>query len=70
MQRAKIAKGTPVTIEITADADNEVHIHGCDLQQEVGPAKLAKFSFSADLAGVFEVELHDGKRKILELDVK
>ena len=69
-KRVKVAKGSPVVIEVTSDADQEIHLHGYDLEQEVGPAKPATFTFDANLAGVFEVEIHSTKRKILELEVK
>ena len=69
-QRVKIAKNSSVVIEVTADSSETIHIHGYDIESDVGPAQAATFSFNANVGGVFVVEIHRNNRKILELEVK
>jgi plastocyanin len=54
--RAK--KGDTVVIVVSADAPDEIHLHGYDIEKEVGPGKPARFRFKAKLEGEFEVESH------------
>jgi hypothetical protein len=69
-RRVKLAAGEPVRIRVEADVADEVHVHGYDLIKPVGPGKPATIEFTADLPGVYEVELEGAKRKLLELEVR
>lgn len=69
-RRVKLAAGEPVRIWIEADVADEVHVHGYDLTRPVGPGKPATIEFTADLPGVYEVELEAAKRKLFELEVR
>jgi hypothetical protein len=65
-------KGDPVDIEVQLDQpEEEVHVHGYEIDRpaESSPVRL---SFTADIDGVFEVELHRGdgsEAQIAELRV-
>ena len=69
VQRAAIKLGDTVILRVTSDADDEVHVHGYDLELEVGPTRPGELTFEATIPGVFEVELHDAGREILKLEV-
>ena len=69
IRREAVAAGSTVTIRVTADVDDEVHVHGYDLEFAVGGGRPAEVTFDATIPGVFEVELHDAKREILRLQV-
>ena len=45
-------------IVVAADAPDEIHLHGYDLTREAAPGAPARFNFTADLEGVFEIESH------------
>lgn len=60
-------KGEDVLLKVTADAPEEVHIHGYDVSKPVGPGQPASFDFTAELEGVYEIELENSAVPIAEL---
>jgi hypothetical protein len=67
--RVDVPVGTPVTLVITSDVADQVHVHGYDLEQELAPGQPATLQFDATIAGVFEVELHEAGTVLLRLQV-
>jgi hypothetical protein len=67
--RVQVARGTPVTLVVTSDAADEVHLHGYDIEKELAPEKPATLQFTATLTGVFEVELHEANVVLLRLQI-
>jgi hypothetical protein len=67
--RVPVAAGEQVTLVVTSDAADEVHVHGYDLSADLTPGTPAEISFAADLPGVFEVELHEAGTLLLSLQV-
>jgi len=65
----KAKKGNEIRFEVTADAPAEVHVHGYELTEQVDAGRAAKFSFPAELEGVYEVELEETATPIAELRV-
>ena len=65
-----VPAGEQVTLVITADVADEVHVHGYDLTAELAPGTPAELTFDATLPGVFEVELHDAGTVLLTLQVQ
>jgi hypothetical protein len=53
-----VTKGDRVRIVVTADAHDDMHLHGYDIEKPVEPGKPARFDFKADLEGQFEMESH------------
>jgi len=58
----EVAVGAEVIIEVVTDKHDELHVHGYDKEVEVEPGQAGRVAFTADVAGVFEVELHSGVR--------
>lgn len=50
--------GEPVTLLITSDIAEEVHVHGVDLYQDLAPGATTTVEFVAPAPGVYEIELH------------
>jgi hypothetical protein len=69
-RRVRVDRGQKVRIRVQADRDEEVHVHGYDLSGVVAPGKPAVIEFTADAAGVFEVELEQAELKLFELQVQ
>jgi hypothetical protein len=69
-RRVRVARGRRVRVQVDSDQADEVHVHGYDLSKPVGPGKPATVEFTAELPGVFEVELENAKRKLFELEVR
>ena len=67
--RVPVAVGTQLTLVITSDATDEVHVHGYDLTADLAPGTPAEISFAATIPGVFEVELHEAGTALLALQV-
>jgi plastocyanin len=54
----KVKKGDKVQIVVSADAHDDIHLHGYDIEKPVEPGKPATFRFTADIEGIFEIESH------------
>ena len=69
-RRVRVSRGDRVRIQVQGDQADEVHVHGFDLKEPVGLGKPATVEFTADLPGVWEVELENAKRKLFDLEVR
>lgn len=67
--RVAVALGTRVTITVTSDVADEIHVHGYDRTAEVTAGGAASVNFTATIPGVFEVELEGAQLQLLELQV-
>jgi plastocyanin len=67
--RVPVALGETVTLVVTSDVADEVHVHGYDLAAAVAADRPTSLTFTADTPGVFEVELHDAGTALLSLQV-
>ena len=54
----EVTKGDTVRIVVTADADDDIHLHGYDIERTAAPGRPARFRFKADAEGEFEIESH------------
>lgn len=68
--RVDVAVGTMVRIEVRADVDDEVHVHGYDLFAQVSPGQPAELEFTADIPGAFEVEAEHSGLALFQLRVR
>jgi len=62
--------GNTVRLFITADAADEVHVHGYDLTADIAPGGPVELTFVADIPGSFAVEFHEGGQLLCELRVE
>ncbi|HEU4397769.1 MAG TPA: hypothetical protein VFU54_08050 [Actinomycetota bacterium] len=70
VRRERVKLGEAVVLRVVADVADEVHVHGYDRKADVAPGKPAQIRFTADIPGVFEVELEQRRQKLLELEVR
>jgi len=70
VRRERVKLGEAVVLRVVADVADEVHVHGYDRKADVAPGKPAEIRFTADIPGVFEVELEQRRQKLLELEVR
>jgi hypothetical protein len=61
--------GDDVRFQVRSDVADEVHVHGYDVSKEVPAGGTITFSFTADIEGIFEVELEERGEQIAELRV-
>ncbi|MBB3036336.1 hypothetical protein [Hoyosella altamirensis] len=62
--------GRTVVIEVTSNTAEELHVHGYDLYADVEPGETSRLEFTADLPGIFEVELHNANAVLTQLRVE
>lgn len=67
-QRANLNQ--PVTIRVTSDAADQVHVHGYDEFADVAPGRVGEVTFVANIPGVFEVELEGSHRLLFTMEVR
>jgi Cupredoxin-like domain len=63
-------EGDRVTISIELGEPIELHLHGYDVEREVGPGEPGRLSFEADLTGRFEFENDETEEELGELQVR
>ena len=64
-------KGQTVTLEVTTDHDDEVHVHGdYNIELEVVSGMSMTKSFVADKTGSVEIESHHPEKIIAILNVR
>jgi hypothetical protein len=69
IRRVTIERGQRVTLIVSADVVDHVHVHGYDLMADVAPGSAARITFKASVPGRFEVELEERALQIAELRV-
>lgn len=67
--RKEVDLGETVTLRVTSDVADHVHVHGYDLMQDVGAGETVELTFEATIPGVFEVELEDARIPLVELQI-
>jgi plastocyanin len=67
--RVPVPVGDHVTLTITSDVADEVHVHCYDRTTALTPGTPAELTFDATIPGVFEVELHEAGTVLLSLQV-
>jgi hypothetical protein len=69
IRRVTIERSQRVTLIVSADVVDHVHVHGYDLMADVAPGSAARITFKASVPGRFEVELEERTLQIAELRV-
>jgi hypothetical protein len=67
--RVTVPLGCPVTLSVTSDVADEIHLHGYDRKAETPAGGTASISFTATIPGVFEAELEQSKLQLVQLQV-
>jgi hypothetical protein len=70
IQRPTVKQGEHVTLVVTSDVADEIHLHGYDISADAAPGSPARLSFDAKIPGRFEIELEDRGVQIAELTVE
>jgi hypothetical protein len=61
--------GGPAAFRIRSNVSDEIHVHGYEVTEAIPAGKAVTISFSADIEGIFEIELHGSGEQIAELQV-
>lgn len=68
-ERVEVNLGDEVVLVVTSDVADEVHLHTYDVMVDVEAGETVELSFTADIPGIFEVELEDAELPITEVEV-
>jgi hypothetical protein len=71
VKRIEVVKGERARFEISStDTADHVHVHGYDLMRDLPAGGRARFSFTANAEGIFEIELEELGVEIAKLVVE
>ncbi len=65
----KLMQGETVTLRVTSDVSDDLHLHGYDLHLHLKPNEAAALTFVADRTGRFTYELHHARLELGALEV-
>ncbi len=65
----EFTKGSAIRFIVESDVDEEVHLHGYDVSQDVAAGGQVEFDVPATIEGVFEVELEQSVVPLAEITV-
>jgi hypothetical protein len=68
--RQRAALNQPVTIRVTSDAADEVHVHGYEKRVDVAAGRTGEVTFVANIPGVFEVEFEKSHKLLFTMEVR
>jgi FtsP/CotA-like multicopper oxidase with cupredoxin domain len=69
-QDINATEGDTVRFRVKADEDEEVHIHGYDIEKEIAAGETVPISFKATITGIFEIEFHHSGALLARLKVE
>lgn len=69
-KKITVKKGEQIAITVVADVADHAHLHGYDIEKDVGPGTKARFREKADLEGIYELELHDSGAVLAKITVE
>ncbi|MFK3734326.1 hypothetical protein ACI2LJ_29125 [Streptomyces sp. NPDC088090] len=68
--RVELRKGERITLRVTSDRADTVHVHGYDREAALTPGTPATLGLTADRTGLFEVETHESGLVLTQLVVR
>ncbi|MEE1818546.1 hypothetical protein PUR59_26445 [Streptomyces sp. SP18ES09] len=68
--RIELKKGERLTLRVTGDRADTLHVHGYDRELPLSPGVPATLTLTADRTGLFEVETHESGLVLTQLVVR
>jgi hypothetical protein len=65
----QVRQGEQITLKVTSDRADELHLHGYDLSLALPAGEPAQLNFRTDRSGRFEYELHHAHQDLGVLEV-
>jgi heme/copper-type cytochrome/quinol oxidase subunit 2 len=65
-----IKVGQKLTLAVTSDTKNELHVHGWDVERELVPNQMATVQLVGKEPGTYEVETHDPELLLTKVTVR
>jgi heme/copper-type cytochrome/quinol oxidase subunit 2 len=54
---------------VTVDVQEELHVHGVDLYEDLPPGEEVEVTFTPEAEGIFEIELHGSGTQLASMEV-
>lgn len=61
--------GDKVAITVLSSVEDEIHVHGYDIRFDAAPSEVTVITFTADVLGIFEVELENSHVRLFLIEV-
>ncbi|MGI5243603.1 hypothetical protein [Dactylosporangium sp. CA-139066] len=68
--RVEVGRGEVISITVTSDEADELHVHGYDKELALKAGEPASLTLTADRTGLFEVETHKSHLVLFQLVVR
>lgn len=68
--RIELKEGERLTLRVTSDRADTLHVHGYDRELPLTPGEPASLTLTADRTGLFEVETHESGLLLTQLAVR
>jgi FtsP/CotA-like multicopper oxidase with cupredoxin domain len=68
-QTVEVTEGDDVTLRVRSPRDDEVHVHGYDIERPLPAGETVTVRFKATITGIFEIELHESGAALGRLKV-
>ncbi len=65
-----LAVGETLTLIVTSDRDDDLHVHGFEVQATLVPGRPTSVTLTGEAPGVYEVETHDTALRLLKIAVR
>jgi heme/copper-type cytochrome/quinol oxidase subunit 2 len=69
IDRIDVPLGDQLTIRLTADIEDQLHVHGYEILSDVSPGQLSETTFTTNIPGIFEIHLEDLGIELARLQV-
>ena len=65
-----LAVGETLTLVVTSDHDDELHVHGFEVEEVLEAGKPTRVTVTGKDPGVYEVETHEPALRLLKIAVR
>ncbi len=69
VETIEVTSGEEVTMTVTSDVQEELHVHGVDLYEDLPPGEEVEVTFTPEAEGIFEIELHGSGTQLASMEV-
>ena len=66
----ELAVGETMTLTVTSDHADELHVHGFDIEKSLTPGTPVSVELTGESPGVYEVETHEPSLRLLKIAVR
>lgn len=69
-RRVPVPLGATVQLQVTSDVDDEIHVHGMEIEEPVPAGQPTTIAITIEQPGLYEVETHESGLTLMQLEVR